>query len=167
MIKKTFLIFLISLLCACVSYSSQYNALTSTNDEAVDLSDYIWTVDIDNTITEVYPITLDTHTAFANRGGWIIQFNGWEIFQLIMPEQVDDIYNFSETTLVVTGTHNYQMSCSPWQDEQIDGGIKHNKHCSNQYTTIDNYLIVNELGETIEIHQFISDDLGYLNLRKL
>jgi hypothetical protein len=168
MIKNFLLLFIFIIYQGCANYSTQLTALQSSRDETVDVDQYLWSAKYLEQEAYLYPINLDDQTAFANQDGLILRFNGWEIFQVIIPESdINAVLNYMPDQVIVTGTYNYQMSCSPWEVESIGASIKHNRQCSNDQTSADNYLVVNELGETVEIHQFISDDVGYLNLKKL
>ena len=168
MIKNFLLLFIFTIYQGCASYSTQLTALQSTRDDTVDVDQFLWFAKYLEQEAYLYPVNLDDQTAFANQDGLIFRFNGWEIFQVIIPKSdINAVLNYMPDQVIVTGTYNYQMSCSPWEAESFGGSIKHNKQCSNDDMSADNYLVVNELGETVEIHQFISDDLGYLNLKKL
>lgn len=168
MIKNFLLLFIFIMFQGCTSYSTQLTALQSTRDDTIDVDQFLWSAQYLEQEAYLYPINLDDQTAFANQDGLILRFNGWEIFQVIIPElDVNTVSNYMPDQVIVTGTYNYQMSCSPWEAESIGASIKHNRQCSNDQTSADNYLVVNELGETVEIYQFISDDIGYLNLKKL
>jgi hypothetical protein len=168
MIKNYLLVIFFFLYQGCTSYSTQLVTLQSSWDDTVDVDQFLWTAKYLEQEAYLYPINLDDQTAFANQDGLILRFNGWEIFQVIIPElDINTVLNYMPDQVIVTGTYNYQMNCFPWEVESIGGSIKHNKQCFNNETSTDNYLVVNELGETVEIHQFISDDLGYLNLKKL
>jgi hypothetical protein len=166
---KIYLLIVIFIMCqGCVSYSTQLTAIQSTRDDTVDVDQFLWSAKYLDQESYLYPINLDDQTAFANQEGLILRFNGWEIFQVIIPElDINAALNYMPDQVIVMGTYNYQMNCFPWEAESIGASIKHNKQCSNDDMSADNYLVVNELGETVEIHQFISDDLGYLNLKKL
>ena len=168
MIKKILLYLFFIIALGCSSYSNQLNNIRAPFNDMVDVDQFLWSATLDDISFLVYPINLSDHTAFANREGVIIRFNGWEIFQLIIPKiDTNIILNFSPDQVVSTGTYNYQMNCLPWEAESIGGSIKQNKHCYSDEIAANNYLFVNEQGETLEIHQFISNDLGYLNLKKL
>jgi hypothetical protein len=168
MIKNFLLLIIFFMFQGCASYSTQLTALQSSRDDTVDVDQFLWSAQFLDQEVYLYPINLDNQTAFANQDGFILRFNGWEIFQVIIPESdINAVLNYMPDQVIVTGTYNYQMSCSPWEVESIGASIKHNRQCSNDQTSADNYLVVNELGETVEIHQFISDDVGYLNLKKL
>lgn len=162
-----FLIYLY--LAGCTSYSRQFEAIRAVNnDQENDVHDFLWEASLLDSHLEIYPVTLTDHTAFANREGWILRFNGWDIFQVIIPEiEINTLFDFAEANVSVTGTYNYVLSCMPWDIEDVGPNLKHTKNCSNGDINISNYLIVNDLGETVEIHQFISLDVGYLNLKKL
>ena len=168
MIKNFLLLFIFIMYQGCASYSTQLTTIQSTRDDTVDVDQFLWTAKYLEQVAYLYPINLDEQTAFANQDGLILRFNGWEIFQVIIPElDINAALNYMPDQVIVMGTYNYQMNCFPWEAESIGASIKHNKQCSNDDMSADNYLVVNELGETVEIHQFISDDLGYLNLKKL
>jgi len=168
MIKKYLIILLFIFLQGCTNYSTQLNDIRSSRIDTVDVEQFLWSAVIIDQEINLYPINLDDQTVFANQDGFIFRFNGWEIFQIIIPElDINAVLNYMVDQVIVTGTYNYQMNCTPWEAEPIQGIIKHNRRCSNSEIRADNYFVVNEVGETIEIHQFISDDLGYLNLKKL
>jgi hypothetical protein len=162
-----FLIFLCST--GCSSYSRQFEAIRSVNnDQENDVREFLWEASLLDSNIEIYPVTLTDHTAFANREGWILRFNGWDIFEVIIPEiEINTFFDFAEANVSVTGTFNYILSCMPWDIEDEGPNIRHIKNCSNGDINISNYLIVNDLGETVEIHHFISPDIGYLHLKKL
>ena len=67
----------------------------------------------------------------------------------------------------MSGSYAYRMDCSAWEVQEQGTSLRHNRQCTSDQTSSDNYLIVNDRGETVEIHQLISEDSGYLNLRKL
>ncbi len=168
MIKNYKFLIILILFQGCTSYSTQLNDIQSSRIDTVDVDQFLWSAVIYDQEINLYPINFDDQTVFANQDGFILRFNGWEIFQIIIPESdISAVLNYMPDQVIVTGTYNYEMNCSPWVAESIGASIKHNKQCSNDQMRADNYLIVNELGETVEIHQFISDDLGYLNLKKL
>jgi len=111
---------------------------------------------------------MDDHTAFASRDGWIMRFNGWEFFEINVPDQSVAIeISFSIEDVVTQGTHPSQMRCEPWSNTEIETGVRHHRLCMVAGVTYESFLIVNSLGETIEIHQYISEAFGYLNLTKL
>ncbi|MEK9687928.1 MAG: hypothetical protein VW306_06355 [Gammaproteobacteria bacterium] len=168
MIKNYQILLIFILFQGCTSYSTQLNDIQSSRIDTVDVDQFLWSAVINDKETNLYPINLDDQTVFANQDGFILRFNGWEIFQVILPESdINAVLNYMSDRVIVTGTYNYLMSCSLWESESLDGSIKHSKQCSNSQMSAENYLVVNEQGETVEIHQFISEDLGYLNLKKL
>ncbi|MFZ8952632.1 MAG: hypothetical protein ACO2ZB_02770 [Gammaproteobacteria bacterium] len=152
----------------CVNYSTQLNDIQASRAEGVDVDQFLWRAQWQGQEVDLYPINLEDQTVFANREGVIIRFNGWEVFQVIFPElEFDTIFNFLEGELIVSGSYAYRMDCSAWEVQEQGTSLRHNRQCTSDQTSSDNYLIVNDRGETVEIHQLISEDSGYLNLRKL
>lgn len=167
MAKLQIFIFLF-MMAGCVNYSTQLNDIQASRAEGVDVEQFLWRAQWLGQEVDLYPINLEDQTVFANQEGVIIRFNGWEVFQVIFPElEFDTIFNFLEAELIVSGNYTYRMDCSVWEVQAQGTSLRHKRQCKSDQISVDNYLIVNDRGETIEIHQFVSEDSGYLNLRKL
>lgn len=163
------MIFLVS---ACNVGSNQLSNLQSINNDRgneASTEGFLWSAILGaGEASEVVPIEVQGHTAFANRAGWIIRFNGWEFFEINVPDQSVAIeISFSIEDVVTQGTHPSQMRCEPWSNTEIETGVRHHRLCMVAGVTYESFLIVSSLGETIEIHQYISEAFGYLNLTKL
>jgi hypothetical protein len=156
---------------ACTVRTTQLDALRSmgNQEELLSAEGFFWNAQInERESAEVLAINMDDHTAFASRDGWIMRFNGWEIYELNIPTLSLVIHmNFSQTNVTSEGSHSSQMQCEPWSNTEIDIGVRHHRLCMVAGVTYEGFLIVNSLGETIEIHQYISEAFGYLNLTKL
>lgn len=168
MIKNFLLLFIFIIYQGCASYSTQLTALQSSRDDTVDVDQFFMVCELSRAGSLSIPHKPRRPDSLCE-SGWINHQVQWlEIFQVIIPESdINSVLNYMPDQVIVTGSYNYQMICSPWEAESIGASIKHNRQCFDDQTSADNYLLVNELGETVEIHQFISDDLGYLNLKKL
>jgi hypothetical protein len=158
----------------CSAGSNQLGGLTTLINEGIEPSTssadaFFWVADInESNEADVLAIAVSDHTAFANRDGWIIRFDGWEIFEVQVPELAISIKKQStddqEILESLDGIQAYE--CGLWVELAVDEGSYFEKRCSVDGQERVNYIKVNAQGVTTEVLQHMGAQLNPIRLSK-
>ena len=144
--------------------SSVINAF-SPNPKA--LPDSLWTLQFGGYTADVQPVTAEKSTVFVNNFD-AITFDGWRIIKVSGLNSFTPAWEIrdsgSERSFVVHGQTVATHRCDPWLKAIAEIGVRFEQHCIGKqaYT---NTILVDNLGQIIDIEQVVDSSLMVLRLR--